>query len=178
MSQVGTTYARAIYEAAGASAATVADELEQLAQIARDDRTTWSALIDPSLAEADRAAVLRKLFADGSPITRNTLSVLVKMGRLEHLPEIGYHLHELVRTGMGRLDVQVTTAVALPAELRATIEERLSTSTGSKVQLHESVDPAIIGGLVVRHGDTLIDASVRSRIEALRTELTRPRSTT
>jgi F-type H+-transporting ATPase subunit delta len=79
-----------------------------------------------------------------------------------------------VREQTGELDVHATTAVELSPDLRSRLEQRLGSSTGRKVTLHASVDPTIIGGLVVRHGDTLVDTSLRGRLEQLRLDLARP----
>ena len=73
-----------------------------------------------------------------------------------------------------QLDVHVTSAIELSDDLRAKLKQRLSSTTGKQVRLHASVDPNIIGGLVVRHGDTLVDTSLRGRLDQLRLALSRP----
>ena len=168
-------YARALFAAAGDSSQAVADELDALSTLAQTSPGEWDALIAPELTDAQRKQALGKVFAGGQQLTRNFLSVLVDRGRLEELPEIAAQFRELVKQQQNQLDVHVTTAVDLSDDLRAKLEERLSSSTGKQVRLHASVDPAIIGGLVVAHGDTLIDTSLRGRLDALRLSLKRGR---
>jgi F-type H+-transporting ATPase subunit delta len=104
----------------------------------------------------------------GHETTRRFLATVIEHGRMTELPDIAAAFRELVRELDGQLDVHVTTAVKLTPELRSRIEQQLSKSTGREVTLHTSVDPAIIGGLIVQHGDTLIDTSLRGRLEQLR----------
>jgi F-type H+-transporting ATPase subunit delta len=161
-------------EAAGNDAARIADELDQIAAIANEAPEQWDALIAPEVPTSVRKSTLDTLIADADTLTRNTCKVLVDNGRLEELPEVAVAFRTLVREREQQLDVHVTTAIDLSSDLRAKLEQRLSSSTGKQVQLHTSVDPNIIGGLVVRHGDTLVDTSLRGRLESLRLELSRP----
>jgi F-type H+-transporting ATPase subunit delta len=177
-SPAALVYARALLQAAGDSAVQVADELDSLAQLGADQPEQWEALIAPAVTSEQRKAALAQVFKGGSAITRNFLFVLVDRGRLEDLPSIASNYRQLVQAQQNQLDVHVTTAVDLSADLRSKLEERLSSSTGKTVKLHTSVDPSIIGGLIVHHGDTLVDTSLRGRLESLRLTLQRGRLAT
>jgi F-type H+-transporting ATPase subunit delta len=152
----------------------VADELEAVVALATDAPAEWSALIAPGIPSAARKAAIDGLLADGDVLTRNVIKVLIDNHRLTELPELASEFRSLVKVREGQLDVQVTSAVELPAELTKQLEDRLSKSTGKQVTLHTSIDPSIIGGLVVQHGDTLVDTSLKGRLDSLRLALSRP----
>lgn len=168
------TYARALLEAAGDTASKVADELDSLVTLESESPEAWEQLTAPNVPAVALKATIDRLFADASPLTRNVLKVLVDNRRMEEAPDVAREFRRLVRERSSQLDVHVTTAVELSDGLRAKLEERLSANTGQKVTLHSSVDPDIVGGLVVRHGDTLVDTSLKGRLDQLRLELSRP----
>ncbi|MBC7461381.1 MAG: ATP synthase F1 subunit delta [Thermoleophilia bacterium] len=168
------TYATALLEAAGSDAARVADELDAVAAIATDAPAEWTALVAPGLSNTARKAATDGLLAGGSPITRSVLKVLIDNGRLHEYHEVAAEFRRLVQEQQGQLDVHVTSAVEMPAELTKRLEERLSSTTGKHVTLHASIDPSIIGGLIVQHGDTLVDTSLRGRLDQLRLTLSKP----
>lgn len=173
-SAAGRTYARALLEAAGDDAARVADELDALVELARESHDTWEQLTSPTVSHAVLKETIARVFADASPFTRNVLYVLVDNGRIEDALDVASELRALVKEQSRKLDVHVTTAVEMTPELQSRLAERLSTGTGRTVTIHASVDPSIVGGLVVRHGDTLVDTSLKGRLEQLRLELSRP----
>lgn len=168
------TYAKALLDAAGTDASRVADELEAFTGLADSAPDEFNQLVGPGIPGEVRKTVLDRLMADAMPVTRNVLKVLVDNGRLADATELAIEFRRLVRERDQQLDVAVTTPIALSDELKATLERRLSDSTGKQVNLHASVDPEIIGGLIVRYGDTLVDTSLRGRLENLRTQLSRP----
>lgn len=174
MSRATRTYAKALLEAAGPDASRIADELDAFAAIHHDAPDAWYELVAPGLPAAARKGTIDRLLAESHPLVRNVLKVLVDHRRLEEAPEVALEYRELVKSLEQQLDVHVTSAVELSDDLRAQLEQRLSGNTGRTVRLHSSVDPEIIGGLVIRHGDTLVDTSLRGRLEQLRLELSRP----
>jgi F-type H+-transporting ATPase subunit delta len=161
-------------DAAAGDASRVADELDAFAAVRDDAPAEWTALVAPGLPAAARKGTIDRLLADAHVLVRNVLKVLVDNGRLEEAPELAREFRRLVQEREQQLDVHVTTAVDLSDELRSKLEQRLSSNTGKNVRLHASVDPSIIGGLVVRHGDTLVDTSLRGRLEQLRLAISRP----
>lgn len=176
-STAATVYARSLMQAAGSSAPAVLADLEAILAMIEEGPGEWASLLSPQVSASDRRAALDTLLAQANPVTRNFVKVLADSARLGELDDAVAAFRELVNEQQRQLEVQITTAVDLPADLRATIEQRLSTSTGKSVRLHASVDPTIIGGLVIQHGDTLVDTSLRSRLEQLRLLLSRPSST-
>ena len=172
------TYSRALLDAAGNDAARVADELDAFTGLAQTAPAEWGELVGPGIPAETRKAAIDRLMADATPVTRNVLKVLVDNGRLEAATELAAEFRRLVREREQQLDVSVTTPIRLSDELKATLERRLSDSTGKQVNLHASVDPEIIGGLIVRYGDTLVDTSLRGRLESLRQQLSRPTART
>lgn len=174
MSSAARIYAKALVEAAGPDVARVADELDAFAAVRSTAPAEWDALVAPGVPAAARKATIDRFMAEASPLVRNVLKLLVDNGRLESVPYLADEVRAMVNERAGLLDVHVTSAIELSDELRTRLEQRLSTNTGKTVRLHASVDPDIIGGLIVRHGDTLVDTSLRGRLDQLRLELSRP----
>jgi F-type H+-transporting ATPase subunit delta len=106
-----------------------------------------------------------------SPSVANTLRLLVERQRLADLPAIVRAYNELVDEKSGRVQAVVTSAVALTAELTGEIAAALATSTKKQIVLETKVDPSLIGGIVTRVGGTVLDGSLKTQLEQLRTTL-------
>jgi len=104
--------------------------------------------------------------------SRAFLELLAENGRLDYLPEIAERFEELKAEAANVADVEVTSAVQLDDVQRERLAQSLRTRLRRDVRLHCTVDPSLIGGAVVRSGDTLIDGSLRTKLERLGTELT------
>ncbi len=103
---------------------------------------------------------------------RALLDLLAENGRVGYLPEIAAHFEELKAEDQNVADVTVVSAVALDEAQRERLAGALRARLRRDVRLHCSVDPALIGGAVVRSGDMLIDGSLANKLERLGTELT------
>jgi F-type H+-transporting ATPase subunit delta len=103
---------------------------------------------------------------------RNFLRLLAENRRLGFLPEIARRFQVLKDESEGLVDVQVTTAAPIAGNELHDISAALAKRFNRKVRVHTQVDPALIGGAVVRAGDTVIDGSIKSRLERLAFELT------
>jgi F-type H+-transporting ATPase subunit delta len=148
----------------------------------RDDLRTANALLgeervgrvvdNPSLPFAERRRVIDELLGDrvGKPL-RNLVTVLAERSRLELLPAIVTEYQRLLNRERGIATAIVTSAAPLTADDTRALEERLRQMTGSDVELDVRIDEDLIGGLTVRVGDRLLDASVRGRLERLRDQL-------
>ncbi len=106
-----------------------------------------------------------------SPLALNFANLLVSKGRSEIIGHVLEEYQRLLEEEKGIAHAVVTTAVPLSDEDRAAVTQKLSDITGQQVSVNTKVNPDIIGGLVARIGDTLIDGSVRSRLESLRRNL-------
>jgi F-type H+-transporting ATPase subunit delta len=132
-----------------------------------------AAVVDnPAIAWDHRREIITGLLGSrvGTP-TRNLVLLLARRGRLAILPRVADELKRLVDREHGVVVANVTSAQPLePADLAA-IAERIQDMAGARVEVHAAVDPELIGGLTVRVGDRLIDASVRGRLARLRDSL-------
>jgi F-type H+-transporting ATPase subunit delta len=97
--------------------------------------------------------------------------LMVRRGRPRAIERMIAHFGELLRSERGIVLADVRTALALDAEQQQAVSERLAQLTGKTVEMNEVVDESLIGGIAVRIGDRLYDASVRSRLERLRARL-------
>jgi F-type H+-transporting ATPase subunit delta len=170
---VATTYAEALYEAAqGADALeAVASGVGEFAGAYGDSDELSGVLGNPEIDPARKRAVVEALTEGAHPLVANALKVLVDRGRIVELPEIAAAFHERVTRAEGRLEVEALSAIPLPDDLRERIIASVAQKTGRSVTLSASVDPDIVGGLVLKVGETVIDGSVRSRLQDLRREL-------
>lgn len=108
---------------------------------------------------------------DISPLALNLAKLLVQKGRSLDASAVADAFNEFADQHDGIAHAQITTAVDLDPTQVANIEQQLSTTLKKNVQAVASVDPSIIGGIVVRVGDRMVDASVRTRLKQLRKEL-------
>jgi F-type H+-transporting ATPase subunit delta len=126
----------------------------------------------PAIPFAEKEKVLRKV---ATGVAREPLSLallMVRRGRPGAIDAMVERFGELVRRDRGISLAEVRTALPLDDEERTAIAERLRALTGDRIEMNEVVDESLIGGVSVRIGDQLYDASVRSRLERLRARLT------
>jgi F-type H+-transporting ATPase subunit delta len=141
------------------------------------DPTAHEVFISPAIPSEEKWAALQRIFADQPEQVRNLLHILAERDRLGDLGQISLAFRELVDQERGVITAEVTTAVPLDAELAQSVAERLGRylrHDPTRLTIERRVDPTIIGGVVARIGDTIIDDSVRGRIERLRHALTSP----
>ncbi len=130
-----------------------------------------AALANPASPIEQRIDAAGQIFAKLSQPVRNLITLLLQRGRIEQLPRVAQEFARLDDERKGVTHATATSAAPLDAkELRA-LAARLETLVGGRVELETDVDPALLGGLIVRIGDRLIDGSVLGRLERLRNQL-------
>ncbi len=174
---LANVYARSLFELATDAGGTnklveVADELEQICELAREDKKINLFLSSPVVDVKARGKALSAIFTNRiTDLMLRFLLVLNNKGRLDRLESIETAFDQLVQEAFGRIEVDVITPVAIDAELIATIKEKISTALGKEPVLHPYVDESLLGGIKLRIGDQLIDGSVQTRLRKLSEEL-------
>ncbi|MDQ3777540.1 MAG: ATP synthase F1 subunit delta, partial [Actinomycetota bacterium] len=148
------------------------EELRAFAE-AVDEVPELRALIEnPQLDPRARADALRAVLAGSDELVRNFVLLVAEKGRAEQLDDIVQEFEALVAADEGVLDVELTTAVELSADEAQRILEQIERVSGRRLRATRSVDPSLIGGFVLRAGSHRVDASVRTRLDRLRRQLT------
>ena len=170
-------YARALFAIAQAEGDLdrVEGELYGFAKALEAHPELREALTDPALPADRKRGVLADLLGERvQPHTINALGFLVEQGRGRELQKIIEKLAEVVAEGKEMTLAEVRTAVELDASQREAIRVSLSKAMGRKIEVKVVVDPSVIGGVVARIGDEIIDGSVRARLEKANARLTGP----
>jgi F-type H+-transporting ATPase subunit delta len=167
-------YAEAAFEIARADGTLDAWERDMATIGATMQHPELRALLQhPAVAFADKERVLRKVMGRGvASAPMNLILLMVRRGRPGAIDRMIERFTELLRRHRGIALAEVRSALPLGDEQREEIVERLRSLTDAEIEIQETVDPALIGGIAVRIGDQLYDASVRSRLERLRARLT------
>ncbi len=126
----------------------------------------------PAVPFPEKERVLRRVVTGVSSESLALALLMIRRGRPGAIDAMVERFGELVRRERGISLAEVRTALPLDEAQRTAIAERLRTLTGDRIEMNEVVDESLIGGLSVRIGDRLYDASVRSRLERLRARLT------
>ncbi len=142
-------------------------ELSEL--IARADVS--AVLQSDRVPDAEKDRLLKAALPDVAPGVLNLARLLVEKRRIRLVEQIRAEFSDLLDEHEGRARALVTTAVPLSDQQKAEVAEKLGVITGKKVSLEQAVNPDILGGLIARVGDTLIDGSTRSRLLALKKSL-------
>ena len=146
------------------------DDLRRLAAL-MDDESARQFFTSPTPTTVQKLALLDAALVNGQPEAKNLARLLLDRNRLEDLPAIAEEFANGVRAERGIVVAEVSTADPLGPLEQALVKERLETMTGKTVELRLRVDPALIGGIVARIGDVLIDGSVLSQLRLLRSRL-------
>jgi F-type H+-transporting ATPase subunit delta len=154
----------------------VAETGEQLRvhrDLFRADASLRSLLLNPSFDRDVKARVVTAILdrTQPSPLVRNFLLVLLKNDRLQDLVLIDAHYERLANHQLGRVMAQVITAVELEDEQYASLEQKVAAATQKHVMLDKQIDPSILGGVIVKIDHTVLDGSLRGRLQRLRREL-------
>jgi F-type H+-transporting ATPase subunit delta len=128
-------------------------------------------LTNPETDSRVKSDVLERVLGDADELSRNFVRLLVEKGRAAEIREVEAEFEALVVSQEGILDVELTTAQGLSEEEFGRIVGRIEQASGRRVQATRSVDPELIGGLVLQAGSMRLDASVRGRLDRLRIEL-------
>jgi F-type H+-transporting ATPase subunit delta len=168
-------YARALYQAAGDAGRMheVDRDLKALVSTLGGSPVVLRALVNPALPREGKHRILAGLLQGADPLARNAVFVLAEHARLSLLVDLQVAYAEMAADDEQILPVEVTTAVALAQKQLDALEERISAAVGRRARVTASVDPALIGGLVLRARNVLVDASVKRRLEELRRALIR-----
>jgi F-type H+-transporting ATPase subunit delta len=167
-------YANALLEVARVEGhlAEVEDELFRFARTFESSDELRMALSDPALPADRRVAVVEELL--GGKALRASValsSFVVAAGRAGELPEIVDRFVELAAAEQRRAVAEVRSAVPLSGEQTDRLREALNHATGKDVDVKVVVDPSVLGGVVARVGDVVIDGSVRRRLEQLKEQI-------
>jgi F-type H+-transporting ATPase subunit delta len=145
-------------------------ELGRLNELVSDPQASVF-LGSPNIAETKKIELLDATLAESQPEARNLARLLLQRNRLGIIPEIYQIFQDEVLAERGIAVADVTTAEALDEQGQAIVKERLKKLIGKDIELRMSTDPAMIGGIVARVGDQLIDGSVVSQLRRLRNRL-------
>ena len=167
-------YAAAVFELARAEGELqrVETEFYAIARTLESSSELRAALTDPSLPTERKQSIVDDLVGGrAAEVTVNVVALIVAQGRAGDLPALANALAERVAAEKGREVAEVRTAVELDQPTIDRLAAALSRSIGRQVEIKVVVDPTVVGGVVARVGDTVIDGSVRRRLQSLRETL-------
>ncbi|MFL5840137.1 MAG: ATP synthase F1 subunit delta [Thermoleophilaceae bacterium] len=175
MEDLAQVYARALFESAqeGGVLDEIHDQLGAWADALGQTKDLQTFFFSPRFSTGEKKEAIRRIIDGGDERFLNFLELLAERHRLPVTFRIRRTFDELWREENKLLSVDVTSAVELDEALVRSIGDRIEERTGRRIELNSHVDPDIIGGLVLRVGNKVLDASVHGRLERLRRQLTR-----
>lgn len=170
-------YARALFDVAKkeADVQRVGRELSAFAALVAGNEMLARTLANPAIPAPRKRGVVEQLLARAgqlSPVISKLLLLLAERDRLALLPDLASAYETRLMESAQVVRAEITTAVALPADRAAVLQQGLARATGRQVQIETRVDPSIIGGAVARIGSMIYDGSVTTQLQKVRERLT------
>jgi F-type H+-transporting ATPase subunit delta len=168
------TYAQSILELANEQkqAEAIGQELAALKQIIDQNPTIREVFTNPAISADERDQLLQRVFKNKiAPLLFNTLGVLNQHNRLGLISQIAQAYEDLLEKQLGKVEVDLTVAQKLDQNQLDEAKRRISEALGRDAIVHLYVDDGIIGGMIMRVGDKLIDSSVRYQLAAMKKQL-------
>ena len=175
MEEIAQVYARSLFEVAQDQDKLdeVREQVGQFADALEDNREFAVFFFSPYFSTEEKKEGLDTAIQDADPIVRNFLALLIENHRMPALFRVRRELDRLWQDENRLLPVQITSAIELDESVTERIGEEIGRQTGRKVELTSTVDPDVLGGIVLRVGNSILDASVRTRLERLRKQVAR-----
>jgi F-type H+-transporting ATPase subunit delta len=164
------------------SLATEAGKVDKVAKDLNDFAASWTssrelrtAFENPVVSAEARRTILKDIAAASGmdELVRNTLLLMSDRGRLGQIPDVAEAFSSLFEARSGRVRAEVITATELPDAYFTQLQKTLERVTGKQVSVSKRVDPSLLGGVVTRIGDQVIDGSLKNRLDELKHELSR-----
>jgi F-type H+-transporting ATPase subunit delta len=166
-------YAKAILEVASSKKATseVSNDMFLIASTIKGNLELSTFIQNPTIKVEVKENALLEVFSNTNSVTKNLFHLLFENKRFEILGEVASEYNKLFDEMNGIEVAKVTTAIAMDADLEAKVKAKIATFSNKKVTIENIVDPAIIGGFILRIGDNQYNASVANRLQVLKREL-------
>jgi F-type H+-transporting ATPase subunit delta len=173
MEEIATVYARSLFEVAKERGTldSVREQLAQFADALEDQRELAVFFFSPYFSTPEKKDALNKAIEDADETVVNFLELLIEKHRMPAIFRIRREFDHLYEQENKLLPVQITSAVELDEATIERIGREVGEQTGRKVQLDVKVDPEVLGGIVLRVGNSILDASIRTRLENLRKQV-------
>lgn len=174
-SKASIRYAQALLEIAleKNNLESVNGDMAYLLTVNEENRDFQMMLTSPIIKADKKIAIFNEIFGEFEEISKAFVALITKNGREGLLPEIAAAFAALVMKTKGIVPVTIVSASPLDAAVRKQIVDKIEAATPGTIQVTEEVDASLIGGFVVKMGDTRIDASVASKLAQLKQQLTR-----
>ena len=175
MEEIATVYARSLFEAAldQDKVDEIREQLGEFTDALDGDRRLQVFFFSPYFSTQEKVDGLRRTVQDAEPILLNFLELLLENHRMPAIFRTRRTYDSLWEDYNRLLPVEITSAVELDEQTVRHIGDRIAEQTGRRVDLSSSVEPDILGGIVVRVGNQVLDASIRNRLETLRKQVAR-----
>ena len=173
MEEIATVYARSLFEVAQERDAldTVRDQLGEFADVLRDNRDLQVFFFSPYFSTEEKKQGLEKAVTGADETIQNFLELLVEKHRMPAIFRVRREYDRLWQDANKLLPVTITSAIELDPSTVEGIGKAIGEQTGRKVQLTADVDPDVLGGIVLRVGNSILDASIRNRLDQLRRQV-------
>jgi F-type H+-transporting ATPase subunit delta len=173
--EIATVYARALFEVAEDRDLIdqIHDELTQFADALSENRQLAVFFFSPYFSTEEKKDGLKKAVTGADPAFMNFLEALIERHRMPAIFRIKAQYQDMWEDARDLLPVELTSAIELDSATVASIGERVGEQTKRTVELTSTVDPDILGGIVLRVGNVILDASIRNRLEQLRKQVAR-----
>ena len=173
MEEIADVYARALFEVAKEhdNLEGLHGQLNQFADVVAQNRDTQMFFFSPYFTVEEKKRGLARAVEDADPAFQNFLEALIERHRMPAIMRIRQSFNGLWDRENRRLPVSIVTAVPLDAATAQSIGARIGAQTGEQIDLTQTVDPEIVGGIVLRVGNRIMDASIRSQLDNLRKQV-------
>jgi len=173
---LGEVYAQALINEAQKQnvLADVTDNVRGIGQLLANDKGFLNLVQAVTIGEDDRLASLEKIFSGRvQPLTLNILKSMSRRDRLMYLPGLVKAFEVILKQMSGHTEAELVSALELTPEVVGRVRDAVGKSTGRTIDMHVSVDPALIGGMTLTVGDTLIDGSVATQLAKMKEQIKR-----
>ncbi len=173
MEEIARVYARSLFEVAqdGQKVDVVREQLGEFAEAVDGSRELQTFLFSPYFSTTEKKDGLGNMLDGADPVVQNFLELLVEKHRMPAIFRLRREFDRLWEEENKLLPVEITSAIELDPATVERIGREIGEQTGRKVNLVSSVDPDVLGGLVLRVGNSIHDATIRTRLENLRKQV-------
>ncbi len=171
---VGRRYAIALYDIAKAQSkiSEFAKDCTLIADTLNNSKELLRAVKSPVINQEKKSVLLKAVFSGKvSKQLEDALALLVQKGRAPIIPDVMKEFQAILNEESGIMIAKVESAIELSESEKQALAKKLETISGKKIQIENKINPSLIGGFTARIGDTVIDGSVKHKLERLREEL-------